>query len=114
MINEVEKVWGRELWIVNEDEYCSKILEINPGFHGSLHYHKNKKETFHVLEGTVRLKQLDVRGNLIDETLSSGQTRTLYPRTGHEFSSYVGARILEISTHHDDSDTFRLTEAGKL
>ena len=42
----VKKVWGREIWLVNEVEYCCKMLEVKKGASGSLHYHVVKKETF--------------------------------------------------------------------
>lgn len=110
----VKKIWGSEKWLVNEPEYCSKILEINPGFAGSLHYHKIKKETFIVQSGVVRLEQRDVRGYPYDEMLVEGDSRTLIPMTQHRFSSHTGATILEVSTHHEDDDTYRIVEARKL
>ena len=113
MINTVEKVWGTERWIVN-DVYCAKFLEIAPGFQCSLHYHRKKLETFHILEGVVRLEQRDVRGIPFDETLYSGDTRTIQPKTAHRFSSVDGAKILEISSHHEDADTVRLDESGPI
>ncbi len=113
MIRFVQKVWGSESWIVN-DEYCAKILEINPGFQCSLHYHLNKRETFHVLSGYIKLEQRDLRGFPIEEFLSPGDTRTIEPKTPHRFGSYVGARLLEISTHHSDDDVVRITESGEI
>jgi mannose-6-phosphate isomerase-like protein (cupin superfamily) len=110
----VKKAWGSEKWLVNEPEYCAKILCINPGFRCSLHYHKIKKETFIVQSGVVRLEQRGVRGEEIDETLIEGDTRTIMPKTPHRFSSFNGATILEISTHHDDADVVRLTDSGKI
>ncbi len=50
----VNKSWGNELWVVNdkENDYCGKILEIDPGKGTSLHFHSNKHETFFVLDGS--------------------------------------------------------------
>jgi hypothetical protein len=42
----VKKGWGSELWLVNGDLYCGKILRFNKGKKCSLHYHKLKTETF--------------------------------------------------------------------
>ena len=37
-----EKGWGRELWIVNSELYCSKIMELTKDKKCSIHYHKIK------------------------------------------------------------------------
>ena len=55
-IKKVDKVWGSEEWIVNNDKYCGKILNLKKGFRGSVHHHKNKNETFYLLEGRVLLE----------------------------------------------------------
>src|SRR5262252_2427182 len=44
----VPKGWGREVWIVNGDLYCGKILEIRKGKRCSLHFHKIKNESFYL------------------------------------------------------------------
>jgi len=38
----VPKGWGREVWLVNDELYCGKILEIVKGKRCSLHFHKLK------------------------------------------------------------------------
>ena len=38
----VPKGWGREVWLVNNELYCGKILEIVKGKRCSLHFHKLK------------------------------------------------------------------------
>ena len=110
----VKKAWGCETWLVNEEEYCAKILEIIPGYQCSLHRHEIKKETFIVQAGVVRLEQRGVRGEVIDEMLVEGDSRTIMPKTPHRFSSHNGATILEVSTHHSDSDVVRYTDSGKI
>ncbi len=51
----VTKEWGEERWIVNRD-YCGKLLILKKGFRCSLHYHKNKDETFYVNKGKVLME----------------------------------------------------------
>lgn len=100
----VPKVWGSETWIVNEPEYCAKMLEIKKGAKGSLHYHPVKKETFIMATGEIKLEV----GNH-EFTLNAGSAPvTLLPGTHHRFTGITDASILEISTHHDDSDVVRL------
>jgi mannose-6-phosphate isomerase-like protein (cupin superfamily) len=109
----VKKAWGVENILVNEPEYCAKNLRIYPGKKCSLHYHEQKKETFIVESGLVRLEQRDVRGMPIDELLKPHEQRTILPGTPHRFSSEYGAVILEVSTHHEDSDVTRLEPSGE-
>jgi mannose-6-phosphate isomerase-like protein (cupin superfamily) len=109
----VMKAWGWEFWIFNT-ALCSKLLLINPGFRCSLHYHPVKEEVFTVLTGTVMFEQRDVRGYPIEEILSPGTWRAVYPKTPHRFGSIDGALLLETSTRHDDADVVRITESGKI
>ncbi len=46
-----KKVWGREEWLVNTDKYCGKFLNVDKGYRSSIHHHRNKDETFYLLEG---------------------------------------------------------------
>jgi mannose-6-phosphate isomerase-like protein (cupin superfamily) len=110
----VKKVWGTENVLVNEPEYCLKILYLYPGRKCSLHYHTIKKETFSVQSGLVRLEQRDLRGHPIDELLKPGETRTIMPKTPHRFSSTHGAVMLEVSTHHEDEDVTRIEPSGEV
>jgi len=99
-----KKVWGREIWIVNEPEYCGKFLCINRNAQSSMHYHKTKKETFYCLKGWVTLR-LDGK----DYTLSPrSEPKTVLPNKKHQFLGITDAVILEISTHHSEKDVVRL------
>lgn len=105
----VDKLWGREIWLAN-DEYCGKILELLPGYSSSVHHHKNKKETFYCLEGNVFLTVED-RVRQIDNT---SEPVTILPKQKHSFRAKTPSRILEISTHHDDGDTYRFQKSYKI
>lgn len=102
------KVWGREIWLVNEGEYCCKLLEVRKGASGSLHYHITKKETFLIAIGKIRL---EYDGSTM--TLKAGpKVVTILPGKPHRFKALKNSAILEISTHHKDSDVIRM-EASK-
>jgi mannose-6-phosphate isomerase-like protein (cupin superfamily) len=107
----VTKAWGREEVICNEPEYCAKWLHIAAGKKCSLHYHPRKKETFTVQSGEVCLEH-----NGITEDLKIGdqRTRTIQAGFAHRFSSRDGALLLEVSTHHDDSDVVRIEPSRDL
>ena len=101
----IDKKWGYEEVIVNLPEYCGKFLNIKKGGRSSVHYHKNKKETFYCIKGEV---MLDVGGHPFVMT----EPCTINPGTPHSFFGITDAVILEISSHHDDSDVYRLTESS--
>jgi len=49
----VQKGWGWESWIANNDQYCGKLLFFKKGKRCSFHYHKKKHETFYVQSGRL-------------------------------------------------------------
>jgi D-lyxose ketol-isomerase len=61
MIKHVKKVWGSEDWLVLNEKYCAKFLNINQGYECSVHYHAYKDETFYVLGGALELYVIDLR-----------------------------------------------------
>jgi D-lyxose ketol-isomerase len=112
---QVKKVWGREIWLTNNDDYCAKYLELKPGYKCSLHCHPIKHETFFVLEGTVILITTvsDTWPRRI-HILGPGDNFDITPNLYHSFQTLAGDRaiILEVSTKHDDLDVVRLEESG--
>ena len=105
----VEKVWGYELWLANTELYCGKILHLEKDHFCSYHYHKIKDETFYVLKGLVRFY---ISSNYI--TVGPGLSIHISSREIHSFCGLETSDIIEISTHHSDDDSYRLTESGKL
>lgn len=111
---QVSKLWGHEEWLVNNDQYCAKLLWIMPGVQCSLHYHEVKKETFVALDGLTRVEYY-VNGKKFD-TILVGWRRdalTIPPKTPHRFWSMGGdgSLLLEVSTTHSDSDVTRIEES---
>ena len=106
---EHEKVWGRELWIANNDMYCGKILELNGGFRCSIHHHKNKDETFFILEGLVFMEV----GNE-SSVMEPGDILRLEPGAKHRFTGLHDSKIIEFSTHHEEGDSYRDVVSGKV
>ena len=108
-IKKVEKLWGREEIIVNNEMYCGKLLHIKPGFQCSLHYHPVKHETFYILKGIVRIEIESTR-----TLMKEGQSVIVPPHTKHRFSSMVSSILLEVSTHHDDEDAVKVEEGRQI
>lgn len=105
----VPKLWGYEKWLENNDQYCSKILSINRGYQCSLHYHKIKDEMFLVTKGYVRVEL----GSEI-MFLRPGNFVRVTPGVPHRFRGMEDSEILEISTHHEESDSYRIEESRKV
>ena len=106
-LREVLKVWGKEVWVVNCDKYCSKLLYLNKGACSSTHMHPVKQETFYALEGQVALTIEDK-----DYMLNPfSRPKTVYPRQKHLFWGITDAKILEVSTHHSEEDVVRYTRS---
>lgn len=105
----VPKIWGYEKWLENNNRYCCKLLSLKRGFQCSLHYHKKKDEMFFVLKGHVKME-------VGDEVLQmmTGQFVRIPPETKHRFTGVEDSEIMEISTHHDENDSFRLEASKKV
>lgn len=107
--------WGYQLRFVNEAEYCGKflVLEGREAW-GSLHYHKIKKETFVVLYGAVYLDVAELDGHgwstVYNGILVVGDMITIMPNARHKMQNSFDDNtvILEVSTHDDDDDTYRV------
>ena len=102
------KVWGEERWLANED-YCGKLLILKNGYRCSLHYHKNKDETFYIIKGKILL---ELSGKKI--IMGPGASQRIKPNEVHRFSGLEDSEILEISTHHDENDSYRIELSGKM
>lgn len=114
-INEVEKKWGREEWLVNEPEYCAKWLFLKMGHGMSLHRHLVKTETLMVMEGACfyEIRAQELRKGV----LKVGDALRILPGDWHslwlpvDIDNAYWCKILEVSTHHDDADVQRLRES---
>ena len=104
----VKKLWGHEEWIVNRD-YCGKKLVLKKGLRCSVHHHKNKDETFYIIKGKV-LIELDKE----KKVMLPGDSILIEPGTKHRFTGLEDSEIIEFSTHHEDSDSYRDEPSGTV
>lgn len=110
MITTIDKPWGMERILVNNDLYCAKTLRVIKGYQSSLQYHREKDETFFIQEGIVKL---ELKGEIL--TLTPGQSQRIRPKELHRFTAETDtATILEISTTHWEEDTVRVEQGGKI
>lgn len=120
----VKKIWGYELHITNNNEYCGKIMGFNKGHSSSVHYHKLKKETFLLKEGKVKLEWVDkenfseeyIRDQFLNELvnvtiLEPGDAFELPRGRVHRVTALENSEVVEFSTQSFDSDSYRLIES---
>ena len=109
--NHVKKQWGDEYWIINTPDKCFKLMLIQPGKYGSLHYHKVKAESFKVLRGVM---YIDIQRNagypaITGVKIGAGDREIIIrPQQLHKFYTIdEPCLVLEESTFHSDDDTYR-------
>lgn len=102
------KGWGSEEWIIN-DKYCLKILNFNAGAEFSMHYHIIKDETWYVQSGVLVLEYFDLtNANRRSVELVAGSIVRIPPNTPHKLKAITTATILEVSTQHFETDSYRI------
>ena len=108
-IKNVDKGWGQEIWIANNEKYCGKILKFNAKSKFSMHYHIQKEETFYVLKGHLVLSYYDLsNANIKYHNLYCGDVVDIPQFNPHQIEAIEDSSILEVSTHHEDSDSYRI------
>src|SRR5260370_26153316 len=119
---EVAKLWGSETWLENDENYCAKLLFLTEGFQSSLHFHKQKIETFICVAGKVKLEILPYYRSHPDQAmvvqkrfLQPYQSVTLLPYQPHRFTAITPtAVVVGGRTKHDDEDVVRLEESRPI
>ena len=105
----IRKGWGEELIIENNDMYCGKILLFDKGSKFSMHYHMNKDETWYVEFGEFIYRWIDTKTAKLNEMkLKAGDVVRQRPGQPHQLEAISNGRIFEVSTHHEDSDSYRV------
>jgi quercetin dioxygenase-like cupin family protein len=107
MVKRVEKGWGYELWIHNDEKYCGKLLFFKAGKKCSLHYHKLKHETFYVQSGKLNCTFIEDTISY-HETLGPGDIKEIHPGLIHQMEAVEDTVMFEFSTQHFDEDSYRL------
>ncbi len=106
----VPKGWGHELWIVNNVNFCGKLLQFNSGKKCSWHYHKIKEEVFFLQEGCVEVLFSDQ--DLIEKAerivLKAGDSFHVPIGMRHQMIALEDSSLFEFSTEHRDDDSYRI------
>ena len=105
-----EKAWGHELWIVNNEKYCGKLLVFKKDKEFSMHFHLLKDEAWYISKGKFEYKYIDTETSKeYSLSVSEGDCIHLLPGQPHQMKALTeGATIFEVSTQHFDSDSYRV------
>ncbi len=105
----VNKAWGYEIWMVNNNKYCGKILHFSNKTKFSMHYHLIKDETWYVNQGEFIFRWIDTtNANVIEEVLTMGQSVHIPVGLPHQLETIDGGEIIETSTEHFEEDSYRV------
>jgi mannose-6-phosphate isomerase len=107
----VEKPWGHELiWALSED-YAGKFLSVNAGHELSLQFHREKDESWYVLEGRLELQfARPGEKTMSTEVVTPGAAFRIRPGTVHRVRALADSVIVEVSTPELD-DVVRLEDS---
>ena len=97
----VDKPWGYELiWALTE-HYCGKLLVVRAGHELSLQFHREKDESWYILEGRAKL-EFAAAGEkaTTNEVVKAGAAFRITPGTVHRVRALEDTTILEVSTPH--------------
>ena len=107
----IDKGWGNELIIVNNEKYCGKILFFKRGCKFSMHYHIIKQETWYVQSGSFIFDWIDTEtAEKHTMELFKGDVVTIPIGMPHQLYALRDGEIFEISTQHFDSDSYRVSK----
>ena len=105
----VPKGWGEELIIENNEMYCGKLLIFKKGCRFSMHYHMIKDETWYVDKGKFLYRWINTQNaEVIEQYLKEGDTVRQLPGQPHQLEALTDGVIFEVSTHHEDKDSYRV------
>lgn len=105
----VKKGWGSEqIWATN-DKYCGKMMNFNTDAKFSMHFHKEKDETWYVLSGAFVVRYIDTTtATIYEEILNAGDTWHNPPLVPHQLICHAAGSIIEVSTPDSVEDNYRV------
>ena len=105
------KGWGHELIWANTESYCGKLLVIKEkGNKFSMHFHREKDETWFVQDGEFTLRWIDTTtATTHTEKLKVGDTWRNKPLVPHQLIAEIdNSKIIEVSTTDSVEDNYRV------
>jgi mannose-6-phosphate isomerase-like protein (cupin superfamily) len=98
-VRRIEKPWGWELhWTPADLPYMGKVLHINAGARISLQLHDEKRESWLLMSGRVKVIWEDSRGVLVEAELRRGEGYTCALGQKHRLVGITDCDVIEVST----------------
>jgi len=107
----VDKGWGFEIIWASNDKYCGKLMVFEKvGSQFSMHFHKDKDETWFVNAGKFKLRWIDTAtAQMFEKELNEGDVWHNPPLMPHQLEAMVpGSIIYEVSTADSVEDNYRI------
>lgn len=105
----VPKGWGSEYIWVSNDHYCGKFLNFETGTRSSMHFHKEKIETWYVQSGRFEVETINTETSLVTKKiLHQGSVHHNDPLVPHRVTCLEAGSIIEVSTADSVEDNYRI------
>ena len=111
MSSRIQKGWGHELIHESNDQYCMKELHFyKEGHKSSMHFHKNKTETWVIMEGKIQIEFMDMSDSSTHVTImEKGYVITIPPMKPHQVTCLEdNTVVMESSSKDESSDNYRI------
>lgn len=107
----VEKGWGSELIWATTDQYCGKLLNFDKDSKFSMHFHRQKDETWYVISGYFVVKWIDTdTATEYQSSLVPGSVWHNPPGRPHQLICIESGTIVEVSTPDSVEDNYRIAK----
>jgi mannose-6-phosphate isomerase-like protein (cupin superfamily) len=105
----IDKGWGsEEIWVSN-DKYCSKFMHFNEGARFSMHFHREKDETWRIMSGKFLVKHIQTSdAQVLEKIATAGDIFYNAPLHPHQVICLEAGTILEVSTPDSVEDNYRV------
>lgn len=105
----VGKGWGSELIWATNDKYCGKMMNFDTNAKFSMHFHKEKEETWYVLNGKFIVKWINTdNAEMREQVLEEGAVWHNPPCMPHQLICLEKGTIIEVSTPDSVEDNYRV------
>jgi mannose-6-phosphate isomerase-like protein (cupin superfamily) len=105
----VSKGWGHELIWATNDRYCGKLMHFNTGARFSMHFHREKEETWYIQSGRFLVKWINTtNAEQNEKELNPGDTWHNSPCMPHQLICLEEGTVVEVSTPDSVEDNYRV------
>jgi mannose-6-phosphate isomerase-like protein (cupin superfamily) len=105
----VVKGWGSEFIWASNDKYCSKFLNFKTGSKFSMHFHREKMETWYVQSGKFEIEIIDTsNASRSKKIITQGMTHHNDVLVPHRIVCLEEGTIIEVSMADSVEDNYRV------